>query len=688
MIKKYPPISNKFQHFLHGADYNPEQWLSTQEIWDEDMRLMKLASCNVMSVGIFSWATFEPEENKYDFSWLDKIMDRLAENGCYAILATPSGAKPAWMSQKYQEILRVEASRVRDLSGKRHSHCYTSPIYREKTEKINRLLAERYKSHPALIAWHISNEYGGQCHCELCQEQFRLWLQKKYQNDLSLLNEQWWTGFWSHTFTDWSQIESLAPQGDSSIHGLAIDWKRFVTDRTIDFYKNEIQPLREITPYIPITTNFMQTYEGLNYWEFAKHVDFVSWDSYPKWRGLESDAYTAAETAFSHDIFRSLKGGQPFMLMESTPSLVNWQAVSGLKRPSQHLLSSLQAVAHGSDSVQYFQWRKGRGGSEKFHGAVVDHCGHENTRVFKDVAELGTLLKNLNPIIGTTVESEVALIFDWENRWALKELQGLRNDIKDYREVCIQHYEAFWKQGISVDVVNMDVDFSKYKLVVAPMLYMLKLGVGEKLDAFVKAGGHFVATYWTGIVNENDLCFIGGFPGPLRQVLGIWSEEIDTLPDNVTNTVRVSSDYTGILKPEYQARLYCDLFHTETAQVVANYSTDFYAGQPALSVNSYGDGSAYYIGFRSNSDFLTDFYKGLTQEISLKKALPIDLPAGVSVQTRTDGKHKYLFIMNFSPDTKSLSLENDTYLDFLSQTKIEGNLQLNPFGIKLLQTTY
>src|SRR5690606_12853126 len=247
-------------------------------------------------------------------------------------------------------------------------------------------------------------------------------------------------------------------------------------------------------------------------------------DSYPRWHGRKPDTRTAAATAFVHDLNRSLKQGKPFMLMESTPSMTNWQGVAKLKRPGMHLLSSLQAVAHGSDTVQYFQWRKGRGGSEKFHGAVVDHVGHERTRVFQDVAAVGAVLKGLDPVVGTTVEPEVALIFDWENRWALEDAQGPRQE-KKYEETCRRHYYPFWSQGIPVDVINADCDFSRYRLLIAPMLYMVRPGVAERISRFVADGGTFVATYWSGIVDEHDRCFLGGFPGPLRKVLGIWAEE-------------------------------------------------------------------------------------------------------------------------------------------------------------------
>nr|MBO2494623.1 beta-galactosidase [Clostridia bacterium] len=682
---KYPPINPKFPHFLHGGDYNPDQWKHMPEIWDEDMRLMKLAHCNVMSVGIFSWASLEPEEGKFEFGWLDTIMDKLAENGIYAILATPSGARPAWLAQKYPEVLRVLPNRQRILFGGRHNHCYTSPVYREKTRLINQKLAERYKDHPALLAWHVSNEYGGECHCELCQQAFREWLKKKYDNDLDKLNRAWWTSFWSHTYTDWDQIQSPAPHGEGSIHGLNLDWKRFVTHQTVEFMKNEIAPLREITPDVPVTTNFMGTYPGLNYWKFAPELDVISWDNYPRWHGEEPDWELAYKVAFVHDINRSLKGGKPFMLMESTPSMTNWMKVAKLKRPGMHLLSSIQAVAHGSDTVQYFQWRKSRGCVEKFHGAVVDHCGHENTRVFRDVAEVGKVLEKLDPIIGTTVRPEVAIIYDWENRWAIDDMKGLIQDKKDYLLTCQSHYRPFWENGVPVDVIDMDCDFSGYKLLIAPMLYMVRPGVAERIEKFVEEGGTFVTTYWSGIVDENDLCFLGGFPGPLRKVTGIWSEEIDSLYDDDVNHVVMKDGNPLGLKGEYEARELCDLIHAETAEVLATYRDDFYAGRPALTVNSFGKGKAYYIAFRNNGDFLTDFYRALVAELKLKKAVDTELPQGVTAQMRTDGERVFVFILNFVPEERQVDLREMRFKDMITGEDVTGCIVLPPYGVKILE---
>lgn len=686
-IIKYPPISERVPRMLHGADYNPEQWQHYPEVLAEDIRLMKLAKCNVMSVGIFSWVSLEPEEGVFTFEWLDRILDSFAENGIYAFLATPSGARPAWMSQKYPEVLRVEANRVRNLHGFRHNHCATSPVYREKVRIMNTKLAEHYANHPAVIGWHISNEFGGDCHCDYCQEAFRAWVQDKY-GTLDKLNHAWWTTFWSHTVTDWSQIESPAPHGETQVHAMNLDWRRFVTDQTADFIKHEIVPLKAANPAIPVTTNLMEFFEGLNYWKFADLLDVISWDSYPTWHDREGDdSRQAAKVAMMHDIIRSIKGGKPWMLMESTPSLTNWQDVSKLKRPGMHLLSSLQAVAHGSDTVQYFQWRKSRGSSEKLHGAVVDHVGHEHTRVFGDVTEVGNALEKLEEVIGTSVPAEAAVIFDWENRWGINDSQGPRNKGVKYEETAEAHYLALWEQGVPVDVIHMDADFSKYKLLVAPMLYMVRSGVGERIQKFVENGGVFVATYWSGIVDEHDLCFLGGFPGPLRKTLGIWSEEIDGLHDHDRNHILPVEGNELDLQGEYEAVELCDLIHTEGAEVLAVYGSDFYAGRPALTVNRLGQGKAYYIASRNIGLFHSHFYRSLIDDAGISKALNVKLPHGVNTAIRTDGVHDYIFILNFTHEPQKITLDGRTYADMLENHAIEdGSVQLDAYAVKVLKT--
>lgn len=681
----FKPLSEKVPHMLHGADYNPEQWADYPDVFEEDLRLMKLAKCNVMSVGIFSWAKLEPEDGVYTFEWMDNVIDRLYENGVYVFLATPSGARPTWMSEKYPEVLRVGPNRVRNLHGMRHNHCFTSPVYREKIEIMNTKLAERYSDHPGVIGWHISNEYGGECHCDLCQDAFRNWVKEKYQT-IDNLNHAWWTTFWSHTYTNWSQVESPAPHGETMVHGQNLDWKRFVTDQTLDFYRHEIKPLKAKNPELPATANFMEAFEGLNYDKFADDLDFVSWDAYPTWHFTDDDLDVAAWTSMNHDMFRSLKGGKPFFLMESTPSLTNWQDISKLKKPGMHLLSSLQAVAHGSDSVQYFQWRKSRGSSEKFHGAVVDHVGHEHTRVFNDVKDVGESLSQLSDVVGASVEPEVAIIFDTENRWAVKDAQGPRNVGVHYERTIKEHYRAFWDQGIPVDVIGMDRDLSQYKVVVAPMLYMVREGVGERIEQFVQAGGTFVSTYWSGIVNETDLCFLDGFPGPLRKTLGIWSEEIDGLNDGQKNAVKMLADNSLGFTGQFEAKELCDLIHLEGAQALATYQDDFYAGRPALTVNQFGKGEAYYIASRNDENFTTQFYNQLIKKAGITRVIDRELPKGVTAQIRSDQENDYVFVMNFTADDQIVELDNREYTDVLTNQPVNREqLALEGYGLAVLQ---
>ncbi len=384
--------------------------------------------------------------------------------------------------------------------------------------------------------------------------------------------------------------------------GLMLDWIRFVSDQVLGFYQEEVKPLREITPDVPITTNFMRPDVGLDYWAFAPHVDVISWDSYPRWHGEMDDVSVAVETAFYHDLHRSFKQ-RPFLLMESTPSVTNWQGISRPKRPGLHQLASLQAVAHGSNSVQYFQWRQSRGGSEKFHGAVVSHAGHEQTRTFQEVTAVGNLLAQLDDIVPSINHAEVALIYDFQNEWALNLAELPRSADKNYQERCMAHYRPFWQQGITVDIINSTfADLSAYKLVIAPMLYMLLPGVAEKLSAFVQAGGTLVTTYLTGLVDQSDLVFLGGAPGPLKALLGIWVEETDVLFDHHPQSIQpVKGTFSAT---SYPVKQYADIVHLNGAEVVAVYEQDFYAGSPAITVNQFGAGQAYYLAGRQDDEFL------------------------------------------------------------------------------------
>jgi beta-galactosidase len=682
---KYEPIISNSPHMLHGGDYNPDQWLHSPEIIDEDFRIAKIAGVNSFSICIFGWSAIEPEEGKYTFDWLDGIMDRIAAEGGNAILSTPSAAKPAWLGTKYPETRRVDRNGHREPHRGRANHCYSSPIYREKVANINRRMAERYANHPALGMWHISNEYHGTCYCELCQDNFRKWLKERY-GSLEKLNEAWWTSFWSHKFNSWDEINPF----DHIIECQVVDWKRFVNYMTLDFYLHEKAAVKEFSENIPVVINMMGFFESVDYYKFAPHVDVVTDDCYPQFCADEHLVDKAVNTAFTHDMHRAMKNGKPWMLMESCPTATNWQPVSKLKAPGIHTLEMMQAVAHGADGCLYFQYRKSRGCGEKLHGAVIDHVGHENTRVFEEIAAVGKILGRMDNVIGTTTETEVALIYDWENRWAIHASAGPNNkkhehQDKGYLQECQAHYHSFWQQGIPVDVIESTADFSSYKLIIIPMLFMTRDGVAERIREFVENGGTAVMTYLSGIVDQRVLCHLGGWPGAgLREVFGIWAEEIDAPYDFEEHSISMNSKsgFTGTFK----AKTYCDLIHAENAEVLATYNEDFYKGRPAVTVNEFGKGKAYYIAFRGDgNDFYRDFYEKLADDSSLKTDWHHKLPEGVCVRHRGTGDERITFIMNFTGKPSTLELGEESYTDIVSNQKVTGNIPLNPWQVLVLR---
>lgn len=651
---------------LHGSDYNPDQWLDRPDILEKDIKLMKKAKMTSMSLGIFSWSAYEPTEGEFHMDWLKDIMDKLYENGIYTILATPSGARPAWLDEKYPECMRVGADDHRAHHGVRHNHCMSSPKFREKTDIIINKIIDTVGKHPGLAMWHLSNEFGGECFCPLCKKKFQDYLANKFDNDINKLNKAWWTGFWSHTYNDFSQIEPPYLNGEFSVMGLNLEWKRFTTWNTTDYMKSEIDIIRKRTPNIPITTNFMQLFPGLDYRVMAKELDVISWDSYPVFHNnYETMADTMAHNSFDHAVMRSLKKNQPFMLMECAPGLVNWHEYNKLKRPGVHKLFSTQAVACGSDTVQYFQWRKSRGSFEQYHGAVVDHIGTDDTRVFKEVAEVGAMLDSLSNVKGTIVKPKAALIFDWDNMWAIDNMRGLSDKTKNYAKTCIQIYHEFLKLGIDMNVVASDDNLDDYNVVIAPMLYMLRPGASDNLKAFVKRGGQLLATYLTGYVDDNTLCYLGGFPGDgLSELFGVISEEIDTYYDSDENSATFTDGHKAIIHD------YAEILRVSDTDILAKYDKDFYAGTPAITCKNFGKGKAYYVGARIDMDSMSGLFKTMLKETNTTY---LTLPAGIEYHKREDESGKAIeFYLNVT--------ENEITFNMTDNTQVT----LKPYGVKIV----
>lgn len=658
----------------YGGDYNPEQW--SEETWQEDMLLFQLAGIDTVTLNVFSWAALQPDEDTYDFTKLDKIMALVRGNGLKVVLATSTAAHPAWMARKYPEILRVEANGMQRKFGSRHNSCPNSPVYRRFAAALAEKLAERYGHFDNIIAWHISNEYGGECHCSKCERAFRVWLRGRY-GTLDALNRAWNTSFWSHTFYDWDEI--VLPDyrsehwGDerSTFQGISLDYRRFNSDSMLSCYRLEYDAVKKHTPDIPVTTNFMEFYKVLDYGKWAKQLDFVSWDSYPY------PGASPAKMALNHELMRGLKDGQPFALMEQTPSVTNWQPFNSLKRPGVMRLWSYQAVAHGSDSVMFFQMRRSVGACEKYHGAIIDHVGNENTRVFREAAALGAELKTLGEkTLGSRIDARVGILFDWENWWAVEGSAGPSCYLRYHDEVQ-NYYAALHSRNIPADIIGVDADLSRYRIVVAPMLYMVKPGVDEKLREFVRGGGTLVTTFFSGYVDESDRVTLGGYPGKLRDILGIWVEESDALPQDTFNRFTWDGE-------TYPAGLLCDLLHSEGAEVLARYEEDFYAGMPVLTRNRFGAGRAYYVAAQSDAAFYRKFMDTLCAEQGVTAAL--DTPEGVEAVRRRSAKGEFLFLLNHTPQTH-LVCADAAYKDLLDGSTLAPGEQItvSAAGVRILE---
>ena len=664
-------IHSQLPRIFYGGDYNPEQW--PEAVWFEDMKLMKKAGVNLVSIGIFSWALLQPNEETYDFEWLDHLMDLLAQNEIFADLATATAAQPAWLSQKYPDILPVNVDGNRISYGSRQSYCPNSPSYRRFGQSLVSKMAERYKNHPALALWHINNEYACHtpiCYCDNCAEAFRNWLTKKYQT-IEKVNDAWGTNFWSQHYYQWSEI--IPPRTTSTFPNPSqvLDYKRFMSDSILECYLGEYQIIKSITPNIPITTNFMGDHKPLDYFKWAKNLDVISWDSYPDPESNTSPSWAA----FNHDLMRGFKNGQPFILMEQAPNNVNWRPVNTNKRPGVMRLWSYQAMARGADAIMFFQWRQSLKGAEKFHSAVVTHTGNDQSRVFKEVAGLGSELKVLEPIVGSQIEAKVAILFDYDNWWAVEYVQRPSKDV-NYLEQIRNFYKPLYDMNIPVDIVPVDGDLSPYKLVIAPLLYMVKPGLKETLEKYIAQGGTFITTFFSGIVDETDGVFPGGYPGPLKDLLGLSVEEFDPLEPHMKNRIKMK-ETLGTLKGEYQCNLWCDVVLPDKAKVLATFMEDYHAGEPCFTVNHFGQGKAYYLATQPESYFLAKFLDSICKE--LKITAPMIAPSGVEVCKRSQKGQDYFFVLNHNNNKVTMTLPGGkTYQDLIMNHSFTNKLELGP----------
>lgn len=648
-------------HLLHGGDYNPDQWMLDPAILDEDLSRMAEARVNSVTLGIFTWTLYEPAEGQYTFDWMHQLLDRLHAAGICVFLCTPSGSKPMWMAEKYPDIRRVNREGLRERSGHRHNHCPSSTRYREKVAALNDRLAAHFAGHPALKLWHVSNELQGECFCDHCLGRFRQWLQTKYTS-LDALNQAWWARFWNHSFTDWSQIDPR----DGSIDGMQLDWRRFVNTLHMEFLDNEIAPLRRHTPDIPVTTNYMGFKATLDYWRWSAHIDVISNDSYPNYFGEPGMWRKAADISLVHDLMRGMARGKPWILMESSPSAVNWKPINKLKPDGVHLMECAQSVAHGADAILYFQFRKGRGGSEKYHGAILDHDSRSSHRVFREVTAAGTWLEQHAALAGATCpRAEVALLHDWESQWAVNTSQGLRQppttpkDPRDaYHDLLNEHHRGWWLAGIPTDVLWPDApDFTEQlagrRVILAPAQYLLKPAHADALLNFVHAGGRLVLSHLSGIVDEHNRCLLGGWPGlGLHTAAGVKITEWDSLFDGETRAVEAEGPLSGSFRVD---RAF-GLLELQGATPFAFLREGHWSGSPVATRHPHGNGEIFVLAANFDEDFYHAFAASLVRELNLFRPVPANLPRGVHAARREKDATAHTLLINYTAEPQTVDL--------------------------------
>lgn len=653
-------MTQQFDSFLFGGDWNPEQW--PEETWEQDVTMLEHAHMNEATINVFSWTLLQPDEHTYDFSKLDAIIALLVKHNFNIVLATATAAVPAWMSRLHPEVLRANIDGVRNTFGGRHNFCPTSDVFRSQAKELTTRIAQRYAGTPGLQAWHVNNEYGnggGICYCENCAQEFRLWLKKKY-GTIEALNQAWCMNFWSHTITAWEDVMPPLGTGDgigtdkSVISGLLIDYRRFQNEAMLDCFIIERDAIRQNDETTPITTNLMSTFKDLDYFAWGREMDIVSWDNYP---GMDTPA---SFTAMRHDLMRGVGGGKSFMLMEQTPNQQNWFPFCEVKQPGEVRALSWHAVAHGADTVQFFQLRQSIGGCERFHGAIIGHDGTENTRVFKETTRLGEELQQIGTsIMGSAVRSRVAIIFDWESYWSLEACVGPTKGLR-YPDEVHRFYKAFHSLGLSVDVIPSTADaqtLAKYAIVAAPTLIMVKPGVAQSLEEYVRKGGRFITGYMSGLHDEHDLIVPGGYPGELRSLTGVWVEEIDAMAPEASIEVRSGESASGETDStpaiEGQGTIVASIMHLEGAKPLARYGGDgFYAGTTAVSEHDFGKGRAYFVG--------TALDEGGMKAVAIRAIDGLDLecldiPEGADVAVRyaEDGS-RFVFVTNLESASKRI----------------------------------
>ena len=673
------PLAGQQARIWYGGDYNPDQW--PEEVWDDDVRLMKKAGVNLVSVGIFSWAKIETSEGVYDFDWLDRIINKLGEAGIAVDLASATASPPMWLTQAHPEVLWKDYRGDVCQPGARQHWRPTSPVFREYALKLCRAMAEHYKGNPYVVAWHVSNEYG--CHnrfdySEDAERAFRKWCEERY-GTIDAVNDAWGTAFWAQRMNDFTEIVPPRFIGDGNFMnpGKLLDFKRFSSDALKAFYVAERDALAEITPDLPLTTNFMVSAAGsvLDYDDWGREVDFVSNDHY----FIPGEAHLD-ELAFSASLVDGIARKDPWFLMEHSTSAVNWRPVNYRKEPGQLVRDSLAHVAMGADAVCYFQWRQSKAGAEKFHSAMVPHAG-EDSAVFRDVCELGADLNTLadNGLLGTKLaKSKVAVVFDYESEWATEHTATPTQKVHHVDEP-LQWFRALADHGVTADVVPVRGAWDDYEMVVLPSVYLLSEETTRRVRDYVVGGGRLVVTYYTGISDEKDHVWLGGYPGSIRDVVGVRVEEFMPMGDDFPGVPDCLGLSNGAVAHDI-----ADVIGSVdgTATVLETFKDDPWTGMdgaPAIVAHTFGEGRSVYVGARLGRDGIALSLPEILDSLGMAETGENDSRVLRVEREGSDGS-RFVFSFNRTHEAVQIPVEGKIVVSSFAEVSGE-NVSIKPNGV-------
>jgi beta-galactosidase len=658
--------------YAFGGDYNPEQW--SESVWVEDMALMREAGVNLVTIGVFSWAKLQPTEKTWSFEWLDRILDLCHTNGISVDLATATASPPPWLGLAYPSTLAVDESGVRMAWGARQHYSPSSSVFKDFSLKLVEKMVERYADHPAIVMWHVGNEYGAhtyRCFSEESEKAFRLWLRQKY-GDVDTLNERWGTAFWSQWYSSWEEV--MPPRKTVYFPNPAqqLDFKRFSSDAMLDLYKGEVEVIRRrVGNKFPITTNFMRFFPHADYWNWSKDIDVISDDWYPDLANSESHI----EGAMGADLMRSLGAGKPWLLMEQATSAINWREVNPVKPKNAYRRWSLQQTAHGADGILHFQWRASVRGAEKWHSGMLPHSGTD-TKVWREVSALGRDLKKLKPLLGARSQAQIAIVLDWNSWWAL-ELDSRPSTRLSQMEALLDYYRPLAQAGYSVDFAHPEQDLSKYKLVIAPSLYLISdLGL-ERIREAAEQGTNLVFGKFSGAVDAEEGVRIGGHLIGLRDVFGCYTEEWHPLLPEQTVEIDYGSSRGVVTGWTEHIRL------LPGSHVEATFQSGDLEGLPAIVSNSLAKAKSWYLGCTPNREMMSSLLETICKEADVAPLL-VNVPDGVEVTKRANASGEYLFLLNHTNVDQQIEV-GQASTDILSDELFSGSVNLNAGEVRVLR---